>query len=64
MTFGWTEEQILDMTLDKYDMYMRASHDVDLSYRRQVVMDTQAAIGGAFSKEGVTEYLNEALSGE
>jgi len=64
MGFGWTEEQVLDMALDKYDMYMRASVEVDMVRRRGVVVDTNAAIGGAFSEKGVAPYLDGVLSGE
>ncbi len=64
MLFGWTEHQVLDMPLDKFKMYLEAAQEVELNRRRGVVLDTQAAIGGAFSEDGTTKYLNEVLSGE
>ena len=52
------------MPLDKYAMYLKAAHELEVSRRRGVVMDTSAAIGGSFSKGGVADYINKALSGD
>ena len=62
--FGFCEEEVLDMPLDKFVMYLGAAHEVELTRRRGVVLDTNAAIGGAFSEKGVADYINKALSGD
>ena len=64
MSCGFTEEQVLDMPLDKYELYLRAEREVDFTRRRKVVIDTSAAIGGLFEKDGVVNYINSSLSGE
>lgn len=51
------------MPLDKYIMYIEAANEVELTRRRAVVLDTSAAINGAFSENGVADYLNKALAG-
>ena len=52
------------MPLDKYVMYMNEAYELELTRRRGYVMDTLGAIGGAFSEDGITEYLNGVLSGD
>lgn len=64
MAYGYTEDQVLDMPLDKYQLLVRAAVDLDIARRRNTVMDLSAAVGGLFEKNGVTEYINDTLSGD
>ena len=64
MRYGFSEEQLLDMPVDKFRMYMEASREERLLNRREYVADTAAAVGGLFTKNGVKDYLEKSLNGE
>ena len=64
MRYGFTEEQVLDMPLDRYKIYLEASQEERRATRRDFVVDVASAINGLFSKKGVQEYIDSSLSGE
>ncbi len=55
---GFTEQAILDMPLDKVDIYLRGVLRGD-AYRRQTAfVDLVNAIGVSFSGKGFSDYVN------
>ena len=60
---GMAEKAVLDLPLDKFFLYQEAARRNRSRERQSYVLDTAAAIGGIFSKDGVAKYL-KTLDGE
>lgn len=58
MSLGFTEIQVLDMAIDKFELYLEASINGELLTRKQHVIDTAAAIGGAMGDKAVKDHLD------
>lgn len=54
---GWREEDVLEMEMDKFNLYIKHTTKHTHHNRYDFVCDVTASIGGAFSKEGITAYL-------
>jgi hypothetical protein len=63
---GFREPDILEWSLDKFYLYAEEASKYRIDRRKEHVTDTLGAIGGAFSKEGIKDYikaLDEAKGG-
>lgn len=55
--YGLSEKEVLDLPLDKFDFYLEAANEISRAERQKYVVDTASAVGGLFSKKGISEYL-------
>lgn len=56
---GFSEKDVLDLPLDKFELYLSVASDLEKVERQKYVIDTAGAVGGLFSKKGVSEYLKK-----
>lgn len=56
---GFSEEDILNMTIDKFNLYLNALGRGVTQSRRTSVMDMAGAIAGIFAKDGIEKYLEQ-----
>jgi hypothetical protein len=56
---GFAEDEILDMQLDKFYLYVEAVIRKEFAERKVVVSDLVASIGIALSGKGLKEYLDQ-----
>lgn len=56
---GFPEEQVWEMPMDKYNMYVASAVRIEKRRRASYVSDTMAAIGGALGGKGAGEYLEK-----
>ena len=64
MGAGFTEAEVLDMPLNKYNMYIGAAIEVEYTRRRGFVMDVSAAIGTSLTGKGLEDYIKALTSEE
>jgi hypothetical protein len=57
MSQGFTETDVLDMAIDKFELYVESVAKNEMIQRRQFVVDTASAIGGALGGKGFDEYV-------
>ena len=55
---GFTETQVLDMAIDKFELYAESVAKNELLKRRQFVIDTASSIGGALGGKGLDDYID------
>ena len=56
MRAGFTEVEILNWPIDKYEHYLIALFQVELDKRSAFVQDVMGGIGAALSKDGFKTY--------
>jgi hypothetical protein len=54
---GFSEDEVLDMPLDKVFLYLEAIHKTEASGRQAAVADLVNAIGIAMSGKGFEKYI-------
>lgn len=57
MSNGFTEVQVLDMSIDKFELYVESVARNEMIQRRQFVVDTASAVGGALGGKGFDKYI-------
>jgi hypothetical protein len=57
MSKGFEEVQVLDMAIDKFELYVEAVAKNEMVQRRQFVVDTASAVGGALGGKGFDAYI-------
>lgn len=54
---GFTETQVLDMSVDKFEIYVKSVTKNEMIQRRQFVIDVASAVGGALGGKGLDTYI-------
>jgi hypothetical protein len=57
MSNGFEEVQVLDMSIDKFELYVESIAKNEMIQRRQFVVDTASAVGGALGGKGFDAYI-------
>jgi hypothetical protein len=57
MSKGFEEVQVLNMAIDKFELYVEAVAKNEMVQRRQFVVDTASAVGGALGGKGFDAYI-------
>lgn len=64
--FGLSEEEVLNLTVDRFELYGASAQRIEASERRNNVLDLVTAIAGSLTGKGLKEhfaYLEKQIEG-
>lgn len=55
--FGLSEEEVLNLPVDKFELYGESAQRIEASERRNNVLDLTTAIAGSLTGKGLKEHF-------
>lgn len=59
MRFGFSEDEALNLPVDRFEVYCDSMQRIEAGERRNTVVDLVTSIGGALTGKGIKEAIRE-----